>query len=320
MTKRSKEITSAIKVLEIEIEGLKALIGSLDSKFTQAVNKLSSIKGRVIVSGMGKSGHIARKIAATLSSTGTPSIFVHPAEASHGDLGMITEDDVVILLSNSGETAELNDIINYTRRFSIFLIGVVRKKTSMLVEAADMAFILPETPEASPIEAPTTSTTMMLAWGDALAMSLLEKRGFGAEDFNVFHPGGKLGSKFVTVEQLMRVGDDIPVTHDSDLMANALIVMTEKSLGCIAVVDNNKKPIGIITDGDLRRHMDSSITTKKVAEIMTKNPIMVKKNMLAAEALAIMNKKSITSLCVIDNKSALSGIVHIHDILHAGIS
>ena len=315
----SKELVSAKKVIEREIEGLKALMGALDENFSKAVEALYKVKGRVVVSGMGKSGHIARKIAATMASTGTPAIFVHPAEASHGDLGMITENDAVILLSNSGETSELLDIINYTKRFSILLIAIVRRKTSTLVEAADVAFVLPEIPEASPVEAPTTSTTMMLAWGDALAIALLEKRGFGPEDFHVFHPGGKLGTQFLKVEQLMRKGEELPIVGPNAPMSETIIAITSKSLGCVIVVENNI-PLGIITDGDLRRHMDTGITKEIAKKIMTKNPITINKNALASEALGIMNKKSITCLIVVDKSSELAGIIHIHDLLRTGIS
>ena len=315
----SDNIKSATKLLELEIKGLEALIGALDADFDKAVDLIFNLKGRVIVSGMGKSGHIARKIAATLASTGTPSFFVHPAEASHGDLGMITKDDAVILLSNSGETSELSDIINYTRRFSIPLMGMVRRTTSTLVDAADIAFVLPEIPEASPVAAPTTSTTMMLAWGDALAIAVMEKRGFEKGDFHVFHPGGKLGSQFLKVGKMMKKGDSLPSISDKSLMSDALIVMTEKSLGCAAVIDLNGKPVGVVTDGDLRRHMASDLVSMKVIDVMTKNPKTISPNSLAVEALAIMNEKSITSLFVVDDSGVLVGIIHIHDLLREGV-
>jgi len=317
--KNNKDIETAASVIKREIEGLQALSSAIDENFSKAVDIIFSLKGRVIVSGMGKSGHIARKIAATLASTGTPALFVHPGEASHGDLGMITEEDALILLSNSGETVELNDIINYAKRFHIPLIGIVRRNTSTLVDASDIAFVLPEIAEASPVNAPTTSTTMMLAWGDALAMAVLERRGFDHEDFHVFHPGGKLGSQLVKIKQLMKSGEDLPLVKESDLMSNALIIMTEKSLGCAAVVDSKNIPIGVITDGDLRRHMGDDLISLKVKDVMTKNPITISEESLASEALALMNEKSITSLCVISKKE-LSGIIHIHDILRAGVS
>ncbi len=313
----NRDIKVAINVLETAIEGIRALELALDGRFTKAVDIIANLKGRVIISGMGKSGHIARKIAATLSSTGTPAHFVHPGEASHGDLGMITADDAVILLSNSGETAELKDIITYTKRFSIPLIGVVRRKTSSLVDAADIAFVLPEIPEASPLGAPTTSTTMMLVWGDAVAMALLERRGFGKDDFKVFHPGGKLGSKLTKVKDLMRAGKALPVVKASSPMSEALLEITSKRLGCTAVVDAKGKLIGIITDGDLRRHMGDNIIRQKAEKVMTAKPVCIRPNALAEEAVAVMNKKSITSLFVVEGDKLL-GIIHIHDLLKAG--
>jgi arabinose-5-phosphate isomerase len=313
----NRDIKVAINVLETAIEGIRALELALDNRFIKAVDIIANLKGRVIISGMGKSGHIARKIAATLASTGTPAHFVHPGEASHGDLGMITKDDAVILLSNSGETAELKDIITYTKRFSIPLIGVVRRKTSSLVDAADIAFVLPEIPEASPLGAPTTSTTMMLVWGDAVAMALLERRGFGKDDFKVFHPGGKLGSKLTKVKDLMRAGKALPVVKASAPMSEALLEITSKRLGCTAVVDAKGKLIGIITDGDLRRHMGDNIIRQKAEKVMTAKPVCIRPNALAEEAVAVMNKKSITSLFVVEGDTLL-GIIHIHDLLKAG--
>lgn len=313
----NRDIKVAVNVLETAIEGIRALELALDGSFIKAVDIIANLKGRVIISGMGKSGHIARKIAATLSSTGTPAHFVHPGEASHGDLGMITPDDAVILLSNSGETAELKDIITYTKRFSIPLIGVVRRKTSSLVDAADIAFVLPEIPEASPLGAPTTSTTMMLVWGDAVAMALLERRGFGKDDFKVFHPGGKLGSKLTKVKDLMRAGKALPVVKASAPMSEALLEITSKRLGCTAVVDAKGKLIGIITDGDLRRHMGDNIIRQKAEKVMTAKPVCIRPNALAEEAVAVMNKKSITSLFVVEGDKLL-GIIHIHDLLKAG--
>ncbi len=314
------DIAVATRVLEQEIAGLRALIAALDGHFPEAVELLFNLKGRVVVSGMGKSGHVARKIAATLASTGTPALFIHPAEASHGDLGMVTKDDVVILLSNSGETAELSDIIAYTRRFAIPLIGVVRRKTSALVEAADIAFVLPETPEAAAINVPTTSTTMMLAWGDALAVALMERRGFGSEDFNTFHPGGKLGSQLAKVEKFMKTGADLPVVSPEDTMPSTLLVMSEKRLGLALVTDKEGKLLGIITDGDLRRKMDAGLLSRTAGEIMTPNPKTITRTRLAVEALQRMNAKSITSLCIADKAGKLVGLVHIHDLLRAGVS
>lgn len=311
-------LTSAHKVIAREVEGLQALSNALDEVFVALVEHIFTLKGRVVVSGMGKSGHVARKIAATMASTGTPAMFVHPAEASHGDLGMITKDDLVILLSNSGETAELRDIIHYCKRFAIPLVGLVRRKTSMLVEAANYAFVLPEIPEASPVNAPTTSTTMMLVWGDALAVALLEKRGFSAEDFHIYHPGGKLGSQFMGITQLMRPRAELPVVSATSSMDEVLLVMTQKSLGC-ALILQDEHPVGIITDGDLRRHMTTGLLTKTAEQVMTPNPITVPHTLLAAEVLNIMNSRNITTICVVDGDAKLTGMVHIHDLLRAGV-
>jgi arabinose-5-phosphate isomerase len=314
-----KYFDAANEVFDKAIEGIDALKGILNDDFDRAVDIISEVKGHVILSGMGKSGHVARKIAATMASTGTPAHFVHPGEASHGDLGMVTKDDCVILLSNSGETSELGDFIHYCKRFSIPLIAIVRRSGSLLVESADVAFVLPATPEASPVNAPTTSTTMMLVWGDALAMASLNKRGFKPEDFKVFHPGGKLGSQLLRVDQLMKTGDDLPVVSVSAVMSDALFEISAKSLGCAVVVDGNK-PVGVITDGDLRRHMTDNFATLAVDKVMTESPILIQPEMLAAEALAIMNDKSITSLIVAKNTDELAGVLHIHDILRAGVS
>ncbi len=306
-------------VLEREIEGLKALSGELGEVFVRAVECIHDAGGRVIVSGMGKSGHIARKIAATLASTGTPAHFVHPAEASHGDLGVISQEDVVLLLSNSGETAELRDIIAYTRRFSIPLIGMVRRETSALVDAADIAIILPEIPEASPTGAPTTSTLMMLAYGDALAMALLERRGFTRDDFHVYHPGGKLGKAFIRVKDLMHSGDELPLVAADITMSDVLLEMTAKHFGCVGVVDDTGALQGIITDGDLRRHMESDLLSHTAGEVMTAGPVTIQKEQLAVEALNIMNSKEITCLFVKSEEGRVEGILHIHDLLRAGI-
>lgn len=312
-------LAAAEKLLAKEIEGLQALYGVLDGTFEKVCGLLLGLKGRVVVSGMGKSGHIARKIVATLASTGTPAFFVHPGEASHGDLGMITEQDAVILLSNSGETAELADIIHYAKRHSIPLIGIVRRKASMLVEAANYAFVLPEIPEASPVGAPTTSTIMMLALGDAIAMALLEMRGFSPEDFNNFHPGGKLGKRFIKVKDIMRSGEALPLCSAADKMSDVLLEITAKSLGSAGVVDAKGDLLGIITDGDLRRHMEDGLLQLNAEKVMTKDPITVEPGTLAVQALDIMNRKSITALFVLENKRPV-GLIHIHDILRAGVA
>jgi len=309
---------AAREVIAREIEGLEALQSVFGAAFDALIEKLFAIEGRVIVSGMGKSGHIARKIAATLASTGTPAYFVHPSEASHGDLGMITPKDAVLCLSNSGETAELRDMIAYARRFGILLIALVRREGSVLEQSADIAFVLPDIPEASPVGAPTTSTTMMLAFGDALAVSLLERRGFTHDDFGMFHPGGKLGKAFVRIEDLMHRGDELPLVALSAPMQEVLLMMTAKRFGCAGIVDESGELAGIITDGDLRRHMQPDLLSKTASEVMARNPITVAPTQLAAEALGIMNSKAITCLFVCDAAKPV-GIIHIHDCLRAGV-
>jgi arabinose-5-phosphate isomerase len=318
MLSNHPDVIAARFVLEREIEGLHALSETLNGDFIAAIDCLHAVKGRVIISGMGKSGHVACKIAATLSSTGTPAHFVHPAEASHGDLGMITKDDAVLLLSNSGETAELSDIISYTRRFGIPLIGMVRRKTSRLVEAADIALILPEIAEASPIGAPTTSTTMMLALGDAIAVALLERKGFSKDDFGQLHPGGKLGAAFIKVSDLMHQGAELPLVDANTPMNDVLLEMTSKRFGCTAVVNKSGVLLGIITDGDLRRHMSRDLLDSTAQDIMTKNPMTIPPHTLAAAALGLMQGK-ITALFICDGQNKPVGILHIHDILRAGV-
>ena len=315
----ASDIHSARLVLEQEAAGLNALVEVLDSSFVAAVDLIAATGGRLIISGMGKSGHVARKIAATMASTGTPAYFVHPGEASHGDMGMITREDTVMLLSNSGETAELGDMIAYCKRFSIGLIGMVRRKSSLLVDEATVALVLPDTPEASPTGAPTTSTTMMMALGDALAVALLERRGFTPEEFHVFHPGGKLGQAFTRVEELMHDGEALPVVTEDTVMKDVLIEMTAKRFGCAGVQDASGALVGIVTDGDLRRHMEESMLEMKASEVMTEKPVTITAHMLASEALGIMNDKSITCLFALDEEKRPVGILHVHDCLRAGI-
>ena len=312
------DIESGRYVIAREIEGLQALNDALGSEFQRVVELIAGLKGRLIVSGMGKSGHVARKIAATMASTGTPAYFVHPSEASHGDLGMITEDDAVLALSNSGETAELKDMIAYTRRFHIPLIALVRRDTSMLVESADIAVVLPEIPEASPTGAPTTSTIMMMAFGDALAIALLERRGFGPEEFQVFHPGGKLGKTFMRVSDLMHQGEELPLVTPDATMDKVLIEITAKRLGCAGVVDEQGKLAGIITDGDLRRHMGADLLTQTAEKLMSRTPITIAPKALAIEAVALMNEKSITCLFAVEGGKP-AGVIHLHDCLRAGV-
>jgi arabinose-5-phosphate isomerase len=284
---------------------------------------LARVTGRVIVTGMGKSGHVARKIAATLASTGTPAQFVHPGEASHGDLGMITPADAIVALSNSGETSELTAILAYSRRFGIPLVAMTRGARSSLAEAADVALLLPPSAEACPLGlAPTTSTTMMLALGDALAVALLERKGFSATDFQVLHPGGQLGRQLVRVEDIMHAGAELPLVPEGTLMAEAILTMTAKSFGCIGVTDGAGRLIGIVTDGDLRRHMGTDLLGSRVDQVMSRHPRTIRPRALAAEALALMNGQTprITCLFALGEAGVPVGIVHIHDCLRAGIA
>jgi len=322
MTAAAPDIDAARRVLRTEIAGLEALVADLNGSFTAAVESLSQVRGRVTVTGMGKSGHIARKIAATLSSTGTPAQFVHPAEASHGDLGMLAEGDAVLALSNSGDTAELEDIVAYSRRFRIPLLAMTRGGQSALAEAADVTLLLPNSAEACPMGlAPTTSTTMMLALGDALAVALLERKGFSSGDFQVLHPGGKLGQKLLRVADIMHDGDAVPLIHRNAAMADAILEMTTKSFGCVGVTDDAGKLIGIVTDGDLRRHMgDDDLLRATVDRVMSGKPKTIRPQALAAEALGQMNASAITSLFAVDEKRRPLGILHIHDCLRAGIA
>jgi arabinose-5-phosphate isomerase len=312
---------AVIRVLQIEADGLLALQRALDDSIEQAVESLAGITGRVVVTGIGKSGHIARKIAATLASTGSPALYVHPAEASHGDLGMIAPGDAVIALSNSGGTAELADIIAYTRRFRIPLIAVTSRRSSVLATAADVALILPKATEACPMGlAPTTSTTMMLALGDALAIALLERRGFSPADFQVLHPGGQLGRRLLRVTDVMHGRDEVPLVEPDVMTDQAILVMTSKRFGCVGIVDGQGRLIGIVTDGDLRRHMSPDLLRQRVGTIMTANPKSIRPDALAAEALAEMNitDRPVTSLFVVDGGRPV-GIVHVHDLLRAGV-
>jgi arabinose-5-phosphate isomerase len=316
---QNKYISSAIATIKTEIDGLNSLLTFFDENFIRAVDLILNCRGKVVVSGMGKSGHIGGKIAATFASTGTSAFFIHPGEASHGDLGMISPNDVVILLSNSGETKELRDIIYYCKRFEVPIIGIIRRRESELTKASTVPLVLPAIPEANGVNAPTTSTTMMLAIGDALAVSLIDARGFNSEQFGTFHPGGKLGSNFLKVQDLMRLHKDIPLVEKDKKMSEVLLEMTSKHLGCTGITNNSGKLLGIITDGDLRRHIDRDFLDHSAEEIMTKDPITTTPTTLAAEAIAIMNKKNITSLFVLDAEKIV-GILHLHDCLRAGIA
>jgi len=310
---------SAARVLRTEAEALEQLAGNLPVDFEPVVEMILASKGRVIVSGMGKSGHVGHKISATLASTGTPSMFVHPAEASHGDLGMITPQDVCLLISNSGETSELRDIVAHTRRFQIPMIGISRRMESTLMKAADYRLLLPDAPEACAIGmAPTTSTTLTLALGDALAVALMERRGFQPEHFATFHPGGKLGAQMATVAQLMHGSGSVPAVPANAPMTDALIEMSAKGFGMTAVVENGKLT-GIVTDGDLRRHLDK-LNDATAGEVATRNPITIGAQELAASALAILNEKKINVLVVVDDENRPLGILHIHDLLRAGVA
>ncbi len=317
-----RDCASAARVLRMEADALTTLADSLSGAFHQAIELLSGITGRVVVSGMGKSGHVARKIAATMASTGTPALFVHPGEASHGDLGMIARQDAVIALSNSGETAELSDIIAYTRRFGIPLIGITRRAASPLAEQADVALLLPAAPEACPLGlAPTTSTTMMLALGDAIAIALLERRGFSASDFRELHPGGQLGRALLKVTDVMHQGDTMPLCREETPFSEVILEMTAKRLGCVGVLDDSGRLAGIITDGDLRRHLDPDLLSQQARVIMSPGPKTIRPKALVVEALRIMNEKAITTLFVVDpdvNSGRPLGIVHIHDCLRVG--
>lgn len=313
-------LSTAHRVIKTEADALVVLAESLDDSFGIAVEVILSAKGRVIVSGMGKSGHIARKMAATFASTGTPAHFVHPAEASHGDLGMMASGDVVLVLSNSGETPELADLVAYTRRFKIPLIGVASKPDSTLLRQADVALVLPEAPEACGTGiVPTTSTTMTLALGDALAIALMEHRNFSPENFRDFHPGGKLGARLSKVADLMHEGADLPLINIDAPMSDALLEISQKGFGVVGVL-RDEKLVGIITDGDLRRHMDG-LLNMRAGDVMSRSPRTIAPDALAEEAVATMNERKITCLFVVEeNKSGKpEGFLHIHDCLRAGL-
>ena len=319
--RRDRDLESGRRVLRLAAEALDALATSLDESFPRTLDLLAAVTGRVIVSGMGKSGHVAHKIASTLASTGTPAQFVHPGEASHGDLGMIApNNDAVLALSNSGETNEMSDIITYTRRHKIPLVGMTARAGSALAEAADVAIILPQAPESCPMGlAPTTSTTMMLALGDAIAIALLERKGFSMQDFQVLHPGGSIGRKLLHVSEIMHGPEELPLCRPETLMAEAIIEMTQRRLGCVGITDGAGRLLGIITDGDLRRQMNPDLLRETAGKVMTGAPETIRPQALAAEALGTMNARSITSLFVVEDERPI-GIVHIHDCLRAGVA
>jgi arabinose-5-phosphate isomerase len=321
-SKPHDDLAAAGRVLRTEAEGICALADGLGETFVRAIDTLLQRTGRIVVTGMGKSGHVGRKTAATLASTGSPALFVHPAEASHGDLGMIATGDAVLALSNSGGTPELADIIAHTRRFRIPLVAITAGAGSALAESADVTLLLPRADEACPLGlAPTTSTTMMLALGDAIAIALLERRGFSMSDFQILHPGGQLGRRLLKIADIMHTGDRLPLTGPDTPMSDAILEMTKKSFGCIGIVDREGRLVGIITDGDLRRHMSSDLLLQRTADVMTPHPKTIRPQQLAEEALAMMNmsERPFTALFVAEDERPI-GIVHIHDCLRAGVA
>ncbi len=320
----NKDLISAYHTIEKEIEALNVMKTQLDESLIKALDLMQATKGRVIVTGMGKSGHIARKIAATLASTGTPSFFVHPAEASHGDLGMLTTDDVVIAISNSGESKELSDILVYCKRYGISLIAITKNPESSLGKAGDILLRLPDNGEACPLGlAPTSSTTATLVLGDILAVALMERKGFSTSNYKQRHPGGKLGAILQKVSDLMHKGDEMPLIGENASMRDVIVTMSSKMLGCVGIVDTDGNLTGIVTDGDLRRAMvnssDNDLFAKTAKDIMTKNPKVTTADVLVAEVVNFMNSKSITQLFVVDDKKPI-GVIHLHDCLRAGFT
>ncbi|MFP4098629.1 MAG: SIS domain-containing protein [Alphaproteobacteria bacterium] len=326
---QSLDVQRAVRVIMAEHDALKALAEAIGESFCQAVEAIDSMKseprmsGRLIIAGIGKSGNVGRKIAATLSSTGTPSYFVHPGEASHGDMGIITKSDVVLMISNSGENAELSDLIHYTRRYGITLIALTSKGESTLARHSDICLLLPPVAEACPNGmVPTTSTTMMMALGDALAITLLERMELTPEQYKVFHPGGKLGQKLMSVEEVMISGDDLPVVGIDARMDEVLLTLTGKNMGCVLVFEDNQLA-GIVTDGDLKRHMSPDLLQKSVREVMSIDPKSIEKDTLAVRAVDVMTKMQgqyLTSLIVRDKDGAACGLIRLQDCLQAGVA
>jgi len=315
MRNNKKIINSANRALASELSSIKNLKSTFNSSFCNAVNLIFNTKGKVVITGVGKSAHIGNKVSATLTSTGTPSYFVHATEASHGDLGNIKKDDCVIAISNSGETSELNNIIQFTKRFNIKLISITSNSKSILHKNATVGILYKKPIEACPLNlAPTSSTSMCMIIGDCIAIALLELRGFKSNEFKSLHPGGNLGKDLKNLSEVMHTKKELPLAKLEEKMSKALITMTKKSFGCIGVINKNEQIVGIITDGDLRRKLNSEFFEKKAFEIMTKNPTLANKNMLVGEAINLMNSKKITSLFICDKKRPL-GIVHIHDLL-----
>jgi arabinose-5-phosphate isomerase len=319
----NKDILAAKQAIDREVEALEIMKNELDDNLSKVLNLIQKTKGRVIVTGMGKSGHIGRKIAATLASTGTPSFFVHPGEASHGDLGMLTQNDVVLAISNGGESRELSDILMYCKRYKIPLVAMTKNPDSTLGKAGDYLLKLPNDGEACPLGlAPTSSTTATLVLGDVLAICLMERKGFSATDYKQRHPGGKLGAILCKVSDLMHSGDEMPIIDENAIMQEALMVMSEKMLGCVGAVNKKGELVGIITDGDLRRWMSPKLIEEKVSKVMTKNPKTIRPDVLASEAVYVMNNtgRGITNLFVVEDDGKPLGLIHIHDCLRAGVN
>ncbi len=311
----------ARRVLQTEINGLKTLSDQLNSSFSKVIDHLAQLNGHVILAGVGKSGHVARKIAATMASTGTPALFVHPTEASHGDMGMIKKGDVVIALSRSGETKELADITQFCKRFDVTLIAITCKKNSTLAKASDYLLLLPDTPEACNVTgAPTTSTTLQIALGDALAVALLEARGFTAGDFKTFHPGGSLGAQLAYAQDIMHTGERLPLVGSDASMDTALTIMSEKGFGCVGVTDDTGQFIGMITDGDIRRNLDKNLPIMNVKKIMTHTPKTISPTTLAVDTLRVMTATppKVMQIFVLTGGEPV-GIIHMHDLLRAGL-
>ena len=316
---QNSDILNAFKTIDCEIEAIQELKNLLDENLTKALDLIENTKGRIILSGMGKSGHIGKKIAASLASTGTPSFFMHPAEASHGDLGMVTSDDLIIAISNSGESRELIDILNYSKRFGIKLIAITKNPDSSLGKAGDIVLKLPSSKEACPLGlAPTSSTTATLVLGDIITVGMIERRGFSKAQFNQRHPGGKLGSILQKVKDMMHTGDNMPILPLNSTINEIIMEMTTKRLGCVGFIDNAGDFCGMFTDGDLRRCLNADLKNAKAQDIMTKNPITAEKEMFASEAIKILNDKKITNLFVIENNKPI-GVIHIHDLLKNGV-
>ncbi len=313
------ELALAREVIDKEIEGLAAIKGSLGDDFLAVIDSLLKTKGRVIATGVGKSGLIAKKFVSTLASTGTPSMFIHPVEALHGDLGMITAADTMVFLSNSGESQELSQVIEYCKRFCIHTIGICRNANSSMVKTCDQNIVLPNIAEATKLPAPTTSTTMMLAMCDAIAVVLSERNGFSHSDFKVFHPGGSIGAQLTKLRELMHTGDDLPLIKLGTTVSEAILEITKKRFGCVGVVDESGNLVGLLTDGDLRRHIGLDYRITKVDELITKNPITVSPDLYAAEMLYILNSKKITNCFAVENGKPI-GIIHIHDLLKAKVA